>query len=123
MLTAPEWVSFFAKDLANAFFIIFSICCGFISTSLSILFTLQDRRSVKSLKSSGAFKDIISFHWRALLWCFIAILGAFGVLLAQSYSGQASPYFGYGMISVGIGAVLAVFRVIHLFVRILQLNN
>lgn len=110
------------KDLSNAFFIIFSISCGFTSTSLSILFTLQDRRPVKILKTSNAFYEIIDFHWRAIAWTFIAILSAFGVVLFPKFQ-ILTVRIEYLMLAGGTGAILAVHRVILLFVRVLQLDK
>lgn len=117
------WDSVFAREASNAFFVIFSISCGFISTSLSILFTLQDRRAVKSLKTSGAFRDIVSYHWRAILWCLTAIIFALLFLLTQYYFKELNCLSGQVMFSAGCGAFLAVLRVVYLFVKVLQIDN
>lgn len=118
----PQLDSALVSTISNAFFIIFSICFGFISTSISILFTLQDRMSVKTLKTSNAFYEIITFHWKAILACFLSISSAIMVSIFPSF-----VIFGcqlvFIMLSFGTCAVLSVFRVIYMFVRILQLDK
>lgn len=110
------------SSIINAFFVIFSIFCGFISTSLSILFSLQDRRAIKKMKDSNAFYEIIVFHWRAILWCAAAIIMAFAMLFSPKFSFLGVTCLDV-MFSVGVGACSAVYRVIYFFVRILQLDK
>ena len=116
---SPSFVVGFSQDISSAFFTIFSICCGFVSTSLSILFSFSDRRSVKGMKSSGVFDEIILFHWKAIGWSFAAIIGAFlSVLLKEN--ADYNDYACFFMLALGIGARLAGYRVVHLFIRILR---
>lgn len=104
------------------FFVIFSIFCGFISTSLSILFSLQDRRSVKKMKDSYAFYEIVSYHWWAIIWCAAAIAMAFIMLFSPKLQFVGVTCLDV-MFGVGLGACFAVHRVIYFFVRILQLDK
>ncbi len=110
------------RQLSNAFFVLFSISCGFISTSLSIFFTLQDRRVIKSLKTSNVFYEIISYHWKAIIWCFFALFLAFLIAIFPELKVFDLP-LGYFMCAFGFSAVLAIYRVISLFMRVLMLDK
>lgn len=109
------------QALCDAFFTIFSIFCGFITTSLSILFSLQERQSIKILKTSGAFSEIIDYHWKAIIWSLVAIVIAFIALFLPTYSILGRPLVGF-MLAIGFGGLLAVCRLIHLLVRVLKLE-
>lgn len=116
VITEPQ-----AQALCNAFFTIFSICCGFISTSLSILFSLQERQSIKILKTSGAFSEIIDYHWMAIFWCLLSIVSAFIVIFLPKSSVLDCSIVNI-MLAIGFGGLLAVYRLIHLLVRVLRLE-
>ncbi len=110
------------QAVCSAFFTIFSICCGFTSTSLSIIFTLQDRGTIRKLKTSNVFYEIIAYHWNAIIWCFMTILTTFLVVISSILKiSHIIP--SYIMCAVGVGALLTVYRVIHLFVRVLSLDK
>jgi len=116
------------KDISNIYTVFFSVASGFIATSLSILFTVQDKDFIRSLKTSNAFYEIVDYHWKALGWSVFAILSAFiPIIMRQSLIGQKldTPY-NYKLllcIATGVGAFLAVLRVTYLFGYTLRLDR
>ena len=117
------------KDISDLYTVFFSVACGFIATSLSILFTVQDREFAKGLKSSGAFNEIVAYHWGALRWStFVIFFTAFALIfLKQSSTPQNETLFYKGItlfcLAMGMGAFLAVLRVSYLFVIMLRLDR
>ena len=65
------------NDISNYIITIFSIFCGFSATSLSILFTIQDKDIIKKMKSFGTFYEIIVYLEKAMFFRFTAIAFSF----------------------------------------------
>lgn len=64
------------KDLSGSFAAIFAVFVGFITTSISIFFSAQDKQFIKSMKSSGSFAMIVSYHHMAIMWCSVAVVAS-----------------------------------------------
>lgn len=114
----------YAPQVANAFFTIFAVLLGFISASLSIFFSIQDRKFIKTLKTSGAFGGIIKYHYRSMLWCFTAIFLAF---ITTVSTGKEAVFecslVGKLLMAIGFGAMLSFFRVSHMLCMVLSLDS
>jgi len=111
-------------QIANAFFTIYAVLLGFISASLSIFFSIQDRKFIKSLKTSGAFKAIIKYHYKAIIWCICALLIAFIVTISTGNKAIFDcKIIGRILVSIGIGAMLAFYRVAYMLCKVLSLDS
>lgn len=111
-------------QIASAFFTIYAVLLGFISASLSIFFSIQDRKFIKTMKSSGAFKAIIKYHYCSIIWCMCAILIAFTVTISTGNEAIFNCAFvSKILISIGIGAMLSFLRVTYLLCRVLSLDS
>lgn len=108
--------------LANAMITFFSISFGFIATSLSIMFSIQDRKFVKSLKSSGAFRQIIDYHWSAILWSLLSVFVAILFLLSDGNNvndiSNTSKTMLSAALSIGFGSACSSLRVVYFHWRI-----
>lgn len=118
-----NFIAAHSQHIASAFFTIFSVFFGFIAASLSILFSIQDKRFVKTLKSAGTFSIILKYHIRACLLNFLAIACAFLTTLSDG----EFPLFDIVvaskiMISVGVWAFFASIRVVHMLSIVLGLD-
>lgn len=114
----------YATPISGAFFSIFSVLFGFVAASLSIFYTIQERKSIKTLKTSGAFRKIISYHFFAAMWCIAALAMAFIVTLSVGQDAIFSCKIStWAMLSIGVGALLASFRVIHMLYLTLSLDS
>jgi hypothetical protein len=123
----PASITILAKDIAGYFSVFFSVVCGFTMTSLSILYTIKDTDVAKTLKSSGAFAGLISYHIYAVYWALLALLSAFIILLLSDIR-QLHDYetitnaIMYGCVSVGAGGFIAFTRIARLFYKVLKLG-
>lgn len=111
---------------ANALLTIYAIILGFVSTAISILFSVQDRKFMRTLKTSGAYHEIIKYHWSAMRWCFIVVLISITIVIIGDNSvltsWQKCLMFKLVM-STAIGAMMATFRVMHLFQKIVMRDS
>lgn len=109
------------KTISNELITMFSIFFGFISSSLSILCSMQDKDFIKGMKTTGAYSEIIEYHWKAIFASSISIVIAFFSTLSCDWY-FLTDFIDEILLSVSIGAFASILRVVYLFKQTLSFS-
>ncbi len=115
----------FPSSLCNLFsaaITISAIAIGFIATSKAILLSIDNRRVVKFIKGvEGLYAMLIDYMMSSIHLCFIsAIISAIGLLIDIKTQPSWLLIFFPFWLFFGITSLLACYRVIHIFTKILK---
>jgi hypothetical protein len=109
------------KDVLAAMVNISAIAAGFLTTSKSILFSIDTTRSVGQLKDAKLYNRLLDYLFSAIIWSFI-VAAASTVLLLIDWK-TPKPWhchvFGVWLMVVVLASFLN-YRVIHIFGLLLR---
>jgi len=120
----PENMPGNTKDLATSFAAIFAVFLGFITTSISIFFSAQDKPFVKSMKTSGAFSMIVNYHHLAIIWCSIAVFVSLvcTVICQDCEHNSIGMYIKTTMFATSAAAFISMVRVGYFYKKIILID-
>lgn len=97
-----------------------AIAAGFLGTSLSVLYSIENKAVVQDLVAAGVWPIMLRYVMTAIKWCFgLAVLSAVGMFAVDRMSPENYPKaLAVWSLFVFITALLC-YRVISLFSRIL----
>lgn len=109
--------------LSNDLLVLLSIGIGFFISSLTFLLSISSTKSVITLKSSGAYKDVIRLYIRAVKWSLWAL--ALTLFVRINFTANIFDFYGYKldvifMFSLGIASLVAWYIVTKIFVLLVQ---
>ena len=96
---------------------IFSIFAGFLTTSVSILYSIQDKDFIKIAKTSGAYQDLLKLIYKTIGWCVLSIVA---VIIAKLITADSVKLIA---LSICFGALSAVILAGFLFIKLMCLNK
>lgn len=96
---------------------IFSIFAGFLTTSISILYSIQDKDFIKIAKTSGAYQDLLKLIYKTIGWCVLSIVA---VIIAKLITADSVKLIA---LSICFGALSAVILAGFLFIKLMCLNK
>nr|DAP84355.1 MAG TPA: hypothetical protein [Caudoviricetes sp.] len=96
---------------------IFSIFAGFLTTSISLLFSIQDKKFIKIAKTSGAYQQLLKYIYTTIAYCVVSI--SF-VIFAKLIS---CDIFKILSLSVCFGSFAKVVLVGFLFIKLMECNS
>lgn len=99
--------------LAASYMTIFSIGVGMSFSAISVLLGMSDNAFVRGAMEIGSVGILVKYHWRCATWCAVAVICGAVLLLMENALWRS--WCGGVAISIGLGASLSVFRVVHLF--------
>lgn len=105
------------NDLLTCFLNIFSIFIGFLTVSLSVLFSTQDKEFIKIAKTSGAYQQLFRYIYIAIAYCILAIL------LVISSKLLAFDVLKIFSLSVCFGSFSSALLAGYLFVMLMECNS
>lgn len=105
------------QQLSGQYLSIFSIFFGFAFASVALLLSLEEKPFIRGMKQTGALKQLIRYHINCMIWCMFGIMCA--VVISFCSEQYFQPYFASAFVAVGVGTLLATWRVIHLFLQLL----
>ena len=111
----------FTKDLLIATLNLSSITIGFLSTSLSILASIEQTYIVKQLKQAGVYNKLINYFRSAIAWSFVVvILDIFGLTINFKMSEWwKEMFFVFWAFSVAL-ALASTYRILSVFTKLLK---
>lgn len=100
-----------------------SIAIGFLITTKSILFSIQDGYIIKELKKAKKYNLLLDYIMAGVHWNFFLAIFSGGLLLLDFKHQECWYFYVVGTwIFLGIVALLTSYRVIHLFAKILKVQ-
>ena len=96
---------------------IFSIFAGFLTTSISILYSIQDKDFIITAKTSGAYQDLLNLIYKAIGCC---VLSFVAVIIAKLITVDSVKLIA---LSICFGALSAVILTGFLFIKLMCLNK
>ncbi|MDY4993151.1 MAG: hypothetical protein SO069_07015 [Succinivibrio sp.] len=96
---------------------IFSIFAGFLTTSISILYSIQDKDFIITAKTSGAYQDLLNLIYKAIGCCVLSIVA---VIIAKLITVDSVKLIA---LSICFGALSAVILTGFLFIKLMRLNK
>lgn len=96
---------------------IFSIFAGFLTTSISILYSIQDKDFIITAKTSGAYQDLLNLIYKAIGCCVLSIVV---VIIAKLITVDSVKLIA---LSICFGALSAVILTGFLFIKLMCLNK
>ena len=96
---------------------IFSIFAGFLTTSISILYSIQDKDFIITAKTSGAYQDLLNLIYKAI-GC--GVLSIVAVIIAKLITVDSVKLIA---LSICFGALSAVILTGFLFIKLMCLNK
>lgn len=116
---ASDWLSLsVCEKLSGTYLTVFSICLGFVFSSLSVLLGLSNKPFLRGMREAGSFDLLISYHWSCVRW------SSFGIALGVTAQFWPSDWFkgwqGAVFIAVGAGGILSAWRVLGLFTKVIR---
>lgn len=109
-----------SKSIFSVAINVSAIAVGFLITVKSILFSIENKKSIRQLKDAGYFSKFIGYIVTAIYWSFfMAILSAILLFVDFSIKTSLNETILGAWIFVIIGSVTSCYRVIHIFTKIL----
>ena len=96
---------------------IFSIFAGFLTNSISILYSIQDKDFIITAKTSGAYQDLLNLIYKAIGCCVLSIVA---VIIAKLITVDSVKLIA---LSICFGALSAVILTGFLFIKLMRLNK
>ena len=96
---------------------IFSIFAGFLTTSVSILYSIQDKDFIITAKTSGAYQDLLNLIYKTIGCCVLSIVA---VIIAKLITVDSVKLIA---LSICFGALSAVILTGFLFIKLMCLNK
>lgn len=119
LINKPFIYALYGKDrkFFNRFFEHIFIFAGFLTTSISILYSIQDKDFIKIAKTSGAYQDLLKLIYKTIGWCVLSIVAVIIAKLITADSVKLIP------LSICFGALSAVILAGFLFIKLMCLNK
>ncbi len=112
------------KDLFSAATTLSGIAIGFLATAESILFTIDQTRTIKRLKGAGVYKKLINYFTDAIKWSFVLATLSFVGLVIDFTNPQPWHYIVLSFwLFCFVTAGLSCYRVIDVFASLLRSLN
>lgn len=96
---------------------IFSIFAGFLTTSISILYSIQDKDFIITAKTSGAYQDLLNLIYKTIGCCVLSIVA---VIIAKLVTVDSVKLIA---LSICFGALSSVILSGFLFIKLMCLNK
>lgn len=110
-----------ATELASPSLNVFAIIVGFVAAVVTFLLTAQGLPVLTRLKTTRAFHRLVTYHWEAVFWGFVASLISLAVLASCKTLGVSERAVLFHIwIFVGTASMLLFFRVFWLLKALLQ---
>ncbi len=108
------------KDLFNATFNLGGIILGFLTASKAILFSIDEKYTIKQLRSAGVYRKLINYFMDTIRWSFVLIVFDI-VCLSISWDPPADwhKYVINVWIFIISTTLLSCYRVVSVFSKIL----
>ncbi len=105
--------------LSNDILVLLSISIGFFISSLTYLFSMKDTKSGKTMRSSGAYNDVIKLYISAVKWSALGIIVT--IFVRINLNSINFDFWGYRldillMFAVSISAISSWTIVVNLFI-------
>lgn len=115
----PVWInSSFCNNFSTILINILSIFLGFAFASISLLISLGENKFLKNARQTGAFQNLMNYHFKSLLWCFIGISFAVAYTLIDPCT--KLTLWGATLIGIGTGCVFCFLRLCRLLWLVLK---
>jgi|GEM_PF-3752119 len=98
-----------------------AIFIGFLSTSLSIILSIDERYIVKQLKNTSQYKSLINLFLNTIRLCFVLLFISLGGLFIDfaNYQIWHNKYIALWL-AILLFTILSLYRIIALFAKILK---
>lgn len=122
LVASPDCSTFAGfRDILTLVVSIAAIGIGFLGTAMSILYSIDEKWIVRQMRKAGYYKTLLSYLLGAIRTCFLlAVVTGCGLFVDLQRDGVFQGIVFAMWAGLVVAAILSSYRVISIFVGILQ---